>query len=185
MWPGLSRSILFSAMTPGRRARRRARATKRSPAPIRSRADRTSRTASTSSNDLSTVRCMCSVSASSGRWKPGQVGEDELIVVTVRDPEDPSPRRLRLVGHDRHLAARERVDERRLADVRPSRDGDEARLQAGRSQVSGSSSAAEYVTSSPVELMNVTSPTRNSYSHWRQPPHGEAVIPIASKSPGL
>ena len=22
-------------------------------------------------------------------------------------------------------------------------------------------------------------------SHWRQPPHGEAVIPIASKSPGF
>src|SRR5712691_9072503 len=105
-----------------------------------------------------------------------QVGEYELIVVPVRDPEDPSAGRLRLVGHDRDLAPRERIDERGLADVRPPGDGDEARLQAGRSQVSGSSSAAEYVTSSPVELGNVTSSTRNSYSHCRQPPHGEAVI---------
>ena len=26
---------------------------------------------------------------------------------------------------------------------------------------------------------------RNSCSHCRQPPHGDAVIPIASRSPGL
>src|SRR5712691_1565177 len=114
-----------------------------------------------------------------------QVGEDELIVVAVRDPEDPSPRRLRLLGDDRHLAARERVHERRLADVRPPRDGDEARFQAGRSHVSGSSSAAEYVASSPAEFRKVISSIRNSYSHCRQPPHWEAVIPIAAMSPGL
>ena len=72
-----------------------------------------------------------------------QVGEHELVVLPVRDPEDPAPRRLRLVGDDRDLATRERVHEGRLADVRPSGDGDEARLQAGRSQVSGSSSAGE------------------------------------------
>ena len=57
----------------------------------------------------------------------GQVGEHELVVVAVRDAEDAAPRRLRLVGDDRDLAAAERVDERRLADVRPARDGDEAR----------------------------------------------------------
>ena len=67
-----------------------------------------------------------------------QVGEDELVVVAVRDPEDAPPRRLRLVGDDRDLAAAERVHERRLADVRPACDGDEARLH-GRFQVSGSS----------------------------------------------
>src|SRR3954451_17239769 len=39
---------------------------------MRSRASKTSRTASTSSNDASTVRCMCSVSVSRGRWKPGR-----------------------------------------------------------------------------------------------------------------
>ena len=48
----------------------------------------------------------------------GEVGEHELVAVAVRDPEDPAARRLRLVGDDRHLAAAERVDERRLADVR-------------------------------------------------------------------
>ena len=67
-----------------------------------------------------------------------QVGEDELVVVAVRDAEDAAPRRLRLVGDDRDLAAAERVDERRLADVRPACDRDEARPH-GRFQVSGSS----------------------------------------------
>jgi hypothetical protein len=51
--------------------------------------------------------------------------------------------------------------------------------------VSGSRSAAEYVTSSPAELKNVISGIPNSYSHWRQPPHGDAVMPIAAMSPGL
>ena len=61
-----------------------------------------------------------------------QVGEDELVVVAVRDPEDPAPRRLRLVGDDRDLAAAERVDERGLADVRPPGDGDEAATSRGQ-----------------------------------------------------
>ena len=47
-------------------------AMKRSPPPIRSRAERTKSTASTSSNDASTVFCIRSVSSSSGRWKPGR-----------------------------------------------------------------------------------------------------------------
>ena len=114
-----------------------------------------------------------------------EVREDELVLVAVRDPEDAAARRLRLVGDDRDLAAAERVDERRLADVRPPRDGHEARPQAGRSHVSGNSSAAECVTSSPCAFRNVISPIPNSYSHWRQPPHGEAVMPIAAMSPGL
>ena len=91
-----------------------------------------------------------------------QVGEHELVVLAVGDPEDPSPRGLRLVGDDRHLASRKRVHERRLADIRPARYGDEAGLQAGRSQVSGSSSAAEYVASSPAEFRKVTSSIWNS-----------------------
>ena len=57
-----------------------------------------------------------------------QVGEHELVVVAVRDPEDAPPGRLRLVGDDRHLAAADRVHERRLPDVRPAGDRDEARL---------------------------------------------------------
>src|SRR5204862_8121578 len=115
----------------------------------------------------------------------GQVGEDQLVVVAVRDTEDAPPRGLRLVRDDRDLAAAERVHERRLADVRATGDGDEAGLQLGRSHVCGSRSAAECVTSSPLELRNVISPIWNSYSHWRQPPHGDAVIPIAAMSPGL
>jgi hypothetical protein len=75
--------------------------------------------------------------------KPREVREHELVVVAVGDPEDPPPGRLRLVRDDRHLAAAEGVDERRLADVRPAGDGDETRFQAGRSHVSGNSSAAE------------------------------------------
>ena len=66
----------------------------------------------------------------------GQVGEHELVAVAVRDPEDAPPRRLRLVRDDRDLAAAERVDERRLADVRPPRDGDEAATSQS-SNVSG------------------------------------------------
>ena len=72
-----------------------------------------------------------------------QIGEDELVVVAVRDSEDAAARRLRLVRDDRDLAAAERVDERGLADVGPAGDGDDARVHAsGRSQVSGSSSSA-------------------------------------------
>jgi hypothetical protein len=52
----------------------------------------------------------------------GQVGECQLPAVSVRDAEDPPPRRLRLIRDDRDLAAAERVHERRLAHVRPPRD---------------------------------------------------------------
>ena len=76
--------------------------------------------------------------------KSRQVGEHELVAIAVCDSQDPSTRRLRLVRDDRDLAAAQRVDERRLADVRPPGDGDESRphCPAGRSQVSGSNSAA-------------------------------------------
>ena len=47
-------------------------ATKRSPAPIRSRAESTKRTPSTSSRARSTVRCIRSVRGSRGRWNPGR-----------------------------------------------------------------------------------------------------------------
>ena len=56
----------------------------------------------------------------------GQVGEHELVVVARQDPVDAAPRRLGLVRDDRDLAAAKRVDERRLADVRAARHGDEA-----------------------------------------------------------
>ena len=56
----------------------------------------------------------------------GQVDEHDLEVVAVHDAECALPRRLRLVGHDRDVRAGERIRERRLADVRATRETDEA-----------------------------------------------------------
>ena len=88
----------------------------------------TSSTASASSNSCSTRRCMRSVSASRGRWTPGRsVSTSCHSPGRVRHAADRAARGLRLVGDDRHLLADERVDERRLADVRPAGERDEAR----------------------------------------------------------
>ena len=62
--------------------------------------------------------------------EPGKVDEHELPVLAVRDAEDPAAGRVRDGRRDRDLLARQRVDERRLADVRPAGDGDEAGLHA-------------------------------------------------------
>ena len=77
-----------------------------------------------------------------------------------------------------------------VADERIATDSDDAHrllahLTSEPAHVFGSSSAAEYVASSPRAFRNVTSLMPNSYSHWRQPPHGDAVMPIAAMSPGL
>ena len=61
-----------------------------------------------------------------------EIREYELPVVAVRDPEDATARRLRLVGDDRDLPAAQRVDERGLADVRSAGEGDEAAPQRRR-----------------------------------------------------
>ena len=90
----------------------------------------------------------------------GQVDEHELVAVAVDDAGDPPPRRLRLVGDDRDLAAGQRVHERRLAHVRAPGDCDEAGLHS--SNVSGSSSAGVRVTTSPSAPLNVTRSKRNS-----------------------
>ena len=138
MWPAFSRSTLFSAITTGTPSAKTRCAMKRSPAPIRSRAE------STNSDAVDVLergvdRVLHPLGERVERpLEARQVGEHELVVVAVRDAEDAAARRLRLVGDDRDLAAAERVHERRLADVRPARDRDEARLH-GRSQVSGSS----------------------------------------------
>src|SRR5258708_40331949 len=58
-------------------------------------------------------------------------------------------------------------------------------LTTQRTKVSGSSSAGVYSTSSPSLFANTTRSTPNSTCHWRQPPQGDAVITIRSKSPGL
>ena len=54
-----------------------------------------------------------------------QVDEHDLEVVAVHDAECALARRLRLVGDDRDVRARERVRERGLADVRAPRETDE------------------------------------------------------------
>ena len=100
-----------------------------------------------------------------------QVDQHELRVIRRIDAADLVAGRVRLVGDDRDLRARQRIDERRLAHVRPAGDGHEARLHGsplpapaepapplsagsveptpvGSSHVSGSSSAAVAV---PIE----------------------------------
>ena len=50
--------------------------------------------------------------------------------------------------------------------------------------MSGNSPDASYVAIVPSSRRKLTSGTRNSCSHWRQPPQGDAVIPIAAICPG-
>jgi hypothetical protein len=57
-------------------------------------------------------------------WNAGRIEEDDLPLGSVADADDAVPRRLRLRRHDRELHADERVQERRLADVRAPDDGD-------------------------------------------------------------
>ena len=135
MCPGLSRSTLLSAITTGTPSAKTRSAMKRSP-----RADPVARVDHEQHRvDVLERRVDGALHALGERvarpLEAGQVGEHELVVVAVGDPEDAPPRRLRLVRDDRHLAAAERVDERRLADVRPAGDGDEAALHS--SNVSG------------------------------------------------
>src|SRR5207248_4203235 len=105
--------------------------------------------------------------------------------VAVRDPEDAAPGRLRLVRDDSDLAPAERVDGRRLTDVGAAGNRLEtAPHPSGTSHVSGNSSSAEYVATVPSARRKWTRSNRHSCSHWRQPPHGDAVIAIASTSPG-
>ena len=71
---------------------------------------------------------MRSVSASRGRWTPGRsVSTSCHVAGPGGDAADRAAGGLRLVGDDRDLLAHERVDERRLADVGPARERDEAR----------------------------------------------------------
>ena len=148
MWPGLSRSTLFSAITTGTPRPKTRFAMKRSPAPIRSRASRTSSTPSTSSNDESTVRCMCSVSGSRGRWKPGRSASASCQSSPFATPK---MRRRVVCGLSETIAtlppqsAFTSVD---LPTFGPPGDGDDARPH--RTNESGSSSAGVTVTTSPL-----------------------------------
>ena len=74
---------------------------------------------------------MREVSASRGRWTPGRSVRTSCHSLGARgDAADRAARRLRLVGDDRDLVADDRVDERRLADVRPPGERDEAGARA-------------------------------------------------------
>ena len=117
--------------------------------------------------------------------EPGQVGEHELPVGAVGDAEDAAARRVRHLRRDRDLVAAERVDERRLADVGPACDRDDAGLHARSpaSNCSGRSSSTVIRTTRPP-FRKTTRSTCISASHCLQPPHGEAVIAATSKSPG-
>src|SRR5204863_1372188 len=73
----------------------------------------------------------------------------------------------------------------RICDVTgPECDATVPIRHAGRSHASGSRSPGVNETTSPPALGNVTRPRRNSCNHCRQPPHGEAVIAISTRSPG-
>ncbi len=56
----------------------------------------------------------------------GQVDEHHLALAARADAADRAARGLRAIGDDRDLVFDDRVDERRLADVRPARERDEA-----------------------------------------------------------
>ena len=91
-----------------------------------------------SSKEVSTVFCIRWVSLSIGFWKPGRSTSTSCQSSSFATPKIAAARRVRHRGRDRDLLADERVDERRLADVRPPGDGDEAGLHgSGKSQVSG------------------------------------------------
>ena len=94
----------------------------RSPAPVQQKS-----TASASPSPRSTRRCIRSVSASRGRWTPGRSTSTSSQSGAGRDAADLPAGGLRLVRDDRHLAAHDRVHERRLARVGAARQRDEAR----------------------------------------------------------
>ena len=82
----------------------------------------TSRIVSTAASTIRTfIRC-------SGRWMPGVSRNTTWRVRVVPHAENPRPRRLRLVGHDRELRADQPVQQRRLARVRAADERDEAEL---------------------------------------------------------
>ena len=138
MWPGFSRSTLFSAITTGtpsaktrwRRSGRRRRSARGRRGRSSDGVDVLERRVDRALHPLG-QRVERPLEARAGRR--GRAGSPSPFAIAA----DPAPRRLRLVGDDRDLAAAERVDERRLADVRPAGDGDEAGLHAAGPSVSG------------------------------------------------
>ena len=134
MWPCFSRSTLLTTITTGTPSSKTRRATKRSPAPIRSRA------LTTSSDDVEVVApssrrrgsCIRSVSGSIGLCQPGRSTSTSCASSARADAADAVARRVRDARDDRDLLAGERVDERRLADVRAARRRRRSRTSSGQ-----------------------------------------------------
>ena len=99
---------------------------KRSPGPTPCSPLSISSAASAPSSSCCTRAAMRAVSASRGRCTPGRSTSTIWQSPLVAHAADRAPRGLRAVGDDRDLLADDRVDERRLADVRPAGERDEA-----------------------------------------------------------
>ena len=133
---------------------------------MRSRAETTSRTTSTSSNDESTVFCMLVVSASIGRWKPGRSASTSCQSGPLATPKI---RRRVVFGTFDVIATLSPQSALTSVDLptfgRPG-DGDEARLHARSpaSNCSGSSSSTVIRTIRPP-LRKTTRSTCISASH--------------------
>ena len=118
----------------------------------------------------------------------------------VGDSEEPTPGRVGNLRRDRDFLAAERVHECRLADIRAAGDGHDPALHASRhpgARVGGADlpGPRSERRTTPEELVRVIVTTRPPFrkttrstpiscSHWRQPPHGDAVIAATAKSPG-
>jgi hypothetical protein len=83
----------------------------------------------------------------------GRVEEQQLRARPVLDPEDPAARGLRLGAHDRELLAEDRVQERRLARVRPPEDRDRARAVHAHLSSARRASAAAAAARSASRLL--------------------------------
>ena len=112
--------------------------------------------------------------------EPRRVGEHDLVAVGGQDGAGVVARRLRLVRDDGHLPSDERVDQRRLADVRPADDGDEAAAEArtsaagstGRRRAAAAPGAATPPVCRPRSRTRPAWSGPNSFSTCRHPPHG-------------
>ena len=129
-----SRSTLLTAITTGTGAPASASAMKRSPGPPTPCSPLTTNSAASASLELGLDAALHPLGQRVARaLHARQVGQHELEASGARDDAaDRAPGRLRLVGDDRDLLADHRVDERRLADVRPAGERDEAGAGAHR-----------------------------------------------------
>ena len=152
--PGFRRSTLLRAITTGTPSAKTRWAMKRSPAPIRSRADEDEQ------HRVDVLeRAVDGALHALGQGverplEPRQVDEHELVAVAVRDADDPPARRLRLVGDDRHLAAGRARS--RASTCRRSAGRRRRRSRTSQLERVGQQLRRRRVTTSPSALLNVT-----------------------------